>query len=145
MRRKMSAAYTVTGTARLYRTPDLRPRNNTAPYAPEVLTVMTTIGASLTINGQVTSREDITIHGRVIGEIAMEEGALLVAPTANIDARVRATRLTIHGTMAGDIAAAERVELTDTAAVSGTLLSPAVIMREGAFFNGAMVVDGSSR
>ena len=105
---------------------------------------MTTIGASLTINGQVTSREDITIHGRVIGEIAMEEGALLVAPTANVDARVRATRLTIHGTMAGDIAA-ERVELTGTAAVSGTLLSPAVIMREGAFFNGAMVVDGSSR
>jgi cytoskeletal protein CcmA (bactofilin family) len=105
---------------------------------------MTTIGASLTINGQVTSREDITIHGRVIGEISLE-GGLLVAPTANIDARVRATRLTIHGTMAGDIAAAERVELTGTAAVSGTLLSPAVIMREGAFFNGAMVVDGSSR
>jgi cytoskeletal protein CcmA (bactofilin family) len=106
---------------------------------------MTTIGASLTINGQVTSREDITIHGRVIGEIAMEGGALLVAPTANIDARVRATRLTIHGTMACDIAAAECVELTYTATVSGTLLSPAVIMREGAFFNGAMVIDGSSR
>jgi cytoskeletal protein CcmA (bactofilin family) len=106
---------------------------------------MTTIGASLTINGQVTSREDITIHGRVIGEIAMEEGSLLVAPTANIDARVRATRLTIRGTMAGDIAAAERVELTDTAFVSGTLLSPAVIIREGAFFNGAIVVDASSR
>ena len=106
---------------------------------------MTTIGASLTINGHVTSREDITIHGRVTGEIAMEEGALLVAPTANIDARVRVTRLTIHGTMAGDIAAAERVELTDTATVSGTLLSPAVIMREGARFNGAIAIEPSSR
>ena len=102
---------------------------------------MTTIGASLVINGQVTSHEDITIHGRVIGEISMEAGALLVAPTANIDARVRATKLTIHGTMAGDIAAAERVELTDTATVSGTLLAPAVVIREGAFFNGAIAVD----
>jgi len=101
---------------------------------------MTTIGASLIINGHVTSREDITIHGRVIGEISVESGALLVAPSANIDARVRATRLTIHGTMAGDIAAAERVELTDTATVSGTLLSPAVVIREGAFFNGAIAV-----
>jgi cytoskeletal protein CcmA (bactofilin family) len=36
---------------------------------------MTTIGASLIINGQVTSREDITIHGRVKGEISMEAGA----------------------------------------------------------------------
>jgi cytoskeletal protein CcmA (bactofilin family) len=102
---------------------------------------MTTIGASLIINGQVTSREDITIHGRVKGEIAMESGALFVAPSANIDASVRATRLTIHGTMAGDIAANERVELTDTANVSGTLLSPAVIMREGALFNGAIAVN----
>ena len=102
---------------------------------------MTTIGALLIIKGHVTSREDITIHGRVSGEIAMEQGALFVAPTANVDASVRVTRLTIHGTMAGDIAAAERVELTDTANVSGTLLSPAVVMREGAFFNGAIAVD----
>ena len=102
---------------------------------------MTTIGASLIINGQVTSREDITIHGRVTGEISMEAGSLLVAPTANVDARVRATRLTIHGTMAGDISAKERVELTDTASVSGTLLSPAVVMKEGAFFNGAIAID----
>lgn len=105
---------------------------------------MTTIGVSLVINGQMTSREDITIHGRVKGEISMDAGSLLVAPTANIDARVRATRLTIHGTMAGDIAAAERVELTDTASVSGTLLSPAVVMKEGAFFNGAIAVDRQS-
>jgi cytoskeletal protein CcmA (bactofilin family) len=105
---------------------------------------MTTIGASLVINGQVTSREDITIHGRVKGEISMEAGSLLVAPTAKIDARVRATRLTIHGTIAGDISAAERVELTDTASVSGTLLSPAVVMKDGAFFNGAIAVGRNS-
>ena len=106
---------------------------------------MTTIGASLVINGQVTSREDITIHGRVTGEISMEAGALLVAPTAKIDARVRAPRLTVHGTISGDIAAAERVELTDTASVSGTLLAPAVVMRDGAFFKGAIAVERHSK
>jgi cytoskeletal protein CcmA (bactofilin family) len=106
---------------------------------------MTTIGASLIINGHVTSREDITIHGRVTGEIAMEEGALLVAPSARIDARVRVTRLTVHGTMAGDITAAERVELADTAAVSGTLSSRTVVIKDGAFFNGAIAIDASSR
>jgi len=29
--------------------------------------------------------------------------------------------------------------------VSGTLLSPAVVMREGAFFNGAIAVDRHSK
>jgi cytoskeletal protein CcmA (bactofilin family) len=102
---------------------------------------VTTIGASLTINGHVTSQEDITIHGRVIGEIAMKQGALFVAPSASIEAKIQATNLMIHGTMKGDIAA-ERVELTDTASVSGTLLSPKVIMRDGAFFNGAIAAGG---
>jgi cytoskeletal protein CcmA (bactofilin family) len=37
------------------------------------------------------------------------------------------------------------VELTDTASVSGTLLAPAVVMKEGAFFNGAIAVDRNSK
>jgi cytoskeletal protein CcmA (bactofilin family) len=53
--------------------------------------------------------------------------------------------LTIHGTISGDIAAAERVELTDTASVSGTLLSPTVVMRDGAFFTGAIAVERHSK
>ena len=120
-------------------------QHSAGAHSSGTVRTMTTIGASLTINGHISSSEDITIHGRVIGEIAMNEGALLVAPTANIDARIRVTKLTIHGTIAGDIAAAERVELTDTATVSGTLLSPAVIIRDGARFNGAIAVDRSSR
>ena len=58
---------------------------------------MTTIGASLIINGEVTSHEDITIHGKVAGRIAMEEGALLIAPSANVEAEALVSRLTIHG------------------------------------------------
>jgi len=49
---------------------------------------MTTIGTSLVITGEVTSREDITIHGQVKGAISMVEGSLLVAPTARLDADV---------------------------------------------------------
>ena len=102
---------------------------------------MTTIGASLVITGQVTSREDMTVHGRIKGQISMDEGALLVAPTANVEAEIQVVRLTIHGTFSGDIAAGERVELTPTATVNGTLLAPAVILREGAMFNGSIEVE----
>ena len=102
---------------------------------------MTTIGTSLVIKGHVTSREDITIHGQVKGQISMTEGSLLVAPTARIEADVDATTLTIHGTFAGNVAAGQRVELTPTATVTGTLVAPAVILREGATFNGAIQVD----
>jgi cytoskeletal protein CcmA (bactofilin family) len=102
---------------------------------------MTTIGASLVITGEVTSKEDITVHGQVKGQISMVEGALLVAPTGRIEADIDVTSATIHGNISGKLAAGERVELTPTATVKGTLISPAVILREGATFNGRIQVE----
>jgi cytoskeletal protein CcmA (bactofilin family) len=106
---------------------------------------MTTIGASLIITGEVTSREDITINGRVKGQISMEEGGLLVGPGANVEAEIHGARVIVHGTFSGDIAAAERVELMPTATVTGTLLSPVVRLQDGAIFNGAIQVERSAK
>ena len=97
---------------------------------------MTTIGPSLLITGEITCQEDITIHGRVKGQIRMQGGgALLVAPKGHVEANVQGSRVTIHGSLTGDVAA-EHVELTQTAEVSGTITSPVVVLQEGAKFNG---------
>ena len=101
---------------------------------------MTTIGASLVITGEVTSREDMTVHGQIKGQISMESGGLLIGPSANVEADVHVARVIIHGTLVGDVAASERVELMPTATVTGTLLSPAVLLHEGALFNGAIEI-----
>lgn len=107
--------------------------------------IMTTIGASLVINGDVTSHEDVTIHGTVKGKISMQGGALLVAPTANVHADAQGSRVTIHGAFSGDVTAAERVELSSTANVQGTVLAPAVVLHDGAVFNGVMEVSGRAK
>ena len=106
---------------------------------------MTTIGTSLVITGEVTSKEDITIHGQVKGQISIVEGSLLVAPTARLEADVHVPTVTVHGTISGNVAAGERVELTPTATVKGTLVAPAVILREGATFNGKIQVEKKGR
>ena len=105
---------------------------------------MTTIGPSLTITGEVTSQEDITLHGRLKGQIHMAGGALLVAPKGSVDAEVKGTRVTIHGAVAGNVAATERIELTPTAAVTGTLSTPSVVLQEGATFHGRIEMARSS-
>ena len=102
---------------------------------------MTTIGTSLTIKGEVVSHEDVTIHGNVNGKISMHGGSLLVASSANVQAEAHVDRLKIDGTFSGDIAATERVELADTAQVNGTLLSPAIVVHDGAVFNGMIEVN----
>ena len=96
---------------------------------------MTTIGPSLVITGDVTSQEDVTIHGHVKGHIHMTQGALLLAPKGSVEADVHGTNITIHGAVTGDVAAA-RIELTPTAAVTGTLTGPSIVLQEGATFNG---------
>jgi cytoskeletal protein CcmA (bactofilin family) len=105
---------------------------------------MTTIGPSLLITGEITSQEDITIHGRIKGQIRMQEGALLLAPKAHVDADVHGGRITIHGTLAGNVAATERIELTATADVNGTLTAAAIVLQEGALFNGLVDIDQRS-
>jgi cytoskeletal protein CcmA (bactofilin family) len=106
---------------------------------------MTTIGPSLNITGEITSQEDMTIHGKVNGKISVQGAALLIAESANVQAEAQVSRVTIHGTYAGDVTAVERVELTKTANVNGTLIAPAVVIHDGAVFNGMIEVNGRNK
>ena len=102
---------------------------------------MTTIGASLSITGEVSSNEDVTIHGQVNGKITMHGGSLLVSPTGKVKAAANVGNISIQGSYSGDLAATQRVELVNTAKVSGTVVGPAIVMHEGAVFNGMIEID----
>jgi cytoskeletal protein CcmA (bactofilin family) len=97
---------------------------------------MTTLGPSLTVTGDIISQEDITVHGTVKGTITMQQGALVIAPAGKAEANVEGSIITVNGTVSGDLVARDRLELTDTAHVSGTITAPSLVLREGAVFNG---------
>jgi cytoskeletal protein CcmA (bactofilin family) len=103
---------------------------------------MTTLGPSLTITGDVTSQEDMTIHGKVNGKIDMQQGVLVVAQTGMAEANVQGTKVTVHGKVSGDITVTETVELSETANVSGTITAPSLVLKEGAIFNGMIDMSG---
>ncbi len=106
---------------------------------------MTTIGPSLLITGEVTSQEDITVHGTVKGHINMESGALRVAQGGHVDAEVRGSSVTIDGSLDGSVTVLSRVELMPNAKVSGTLTTPAVVLHDGALFNGLIDMDRQAK
>lgn len=97
---------------------------------------MTTLGPSLTLTGDITSNEDITVHGTVKGTITMQQGALVIAPAGKANAKLAGSTITVHGTVSGDVTASTKVELTDTAHVDGTITAPSLVLRDGAVFNG---------
>jgi cytoskeletal protein CcmA (bactofilin family) len=102
---------------------------------------MTTIGATITIKGELSSNEDIVLEGRVSGQILMRDAAVTVARQAVVDADVRGTRVRVLGSVNGSIAASERIELTTTATVVGSLSANQVVLEEGTSFNGRIDMD----
>jgi len=104
---------------------------------------MTTLGPSLIVTGDITSNEDITVHGTVKGTLTMQQGALVIAPSGKADANLEGSTITVHGTVSGDLSATTKLELTDTAHVSGTISAPSLVLREGATFNG--IIDMATK
>lgn len=102
---------------------------------------MTRIGTTIVITGEITSNEDVTVEGRVDGQVLVRDAALTIGERAELKADVRGARVTVRGTVNGAISATERIELAATATVDGSLSANRVILAEGAHFNGRIDMD----
>lgn len=95
----------------------------------------TVIGQSILINGKLTGDEDLTVQGRVEGEISLTR-TLIVEPSGIVKADVEVKNAIISGVVVGNITATESVELTKEGRMVGDIHSPRVIIVDGASFRG---------
>jgi cytoskeletal protein CcmA (bactofilin family) len=102
---------------------------------------MTSIGATIVITGEMTSGEDVTVDGRIDGQLLVREAALTIGERAQVQADVRGARVLVRGLVSGAISASERIELTATATVEGSLSANRVVVADGARFNGRIDMD----
>ena len=102
---------------------------------------MTTIGPSIAISGELSSTEDITVQGRVKGQVVVKDAALTIGEQAQLHADVRGMRVLVQGHLKGSIVASERIELAPSAAVEGSLSANLVVLTDGTHFNGRIDMD----
>ena len=102
---------------------------------------MTTIGPTIVISGELASSEEITIQGRVNGQVTVRDAALTIGEHAQLKADIRGGRVLVKGSLKGSIVASERIELTPTATVEGSLSANRVVLADGARFNGGIDMD----
>jgi cytoskeletal protein CcmA (bactofilin family) len=79
----------------------------------------------------------LRIDGHFTGRVRSEKGALIVSAGGVVDANVAVASAKINGTVNGDIVATERIELGRSARVHGNIQTPALVIDEGAVFEGA--------
>ena len=102
-----------------------------------------TIGKSICIRGELTGDEDLTIEGKVEGKIDLSAHNLTIGSTGRIEAEVGAKKVIVEGEITGNIAASEKVELTASGRVKGDIVSPRVVIADGAQFKGLVDMSDS--
>ncbi|HLK99263.1 MAG TPA: polymer-forming cytoskeletal protein [Myxococcaceae bacterium] len=95
----------------------------------------TVVGPSILISGKLTGDEDLTVRGRVEGELTLSK-ALIVETTGVVKANVAVKNAIVSGVVVGNINATESVELTREGRMVGDIRAPRVIIVDGASFRG---------
>ena len=89
--------------------------------------------------GELEFEDTMRIDGRFNGKI-VSKNELIVGESAHIDGDIHVGRIAISGTVVGKIVAAQRVEIHRSGKVYSDIDTPALIIEEGAIFQGNCVM-----
>jgi cytoskeletal protein CcmA (bactofilin family) len=95
------------------------------------------IDAQTTIDGTVTTRDDLLVEGRATGAINCG-GALYVAEGAEVDATVEAGAVVVAGVLGGTIRCNGRLEIRPTGIVRARVDTARLVILEGGIYEGQL-------
>ncbi len=96
------------------------------------------------IIGKLSFEGPTRIDGNVDGEISVKD-SLMIGETAVVTAQIEAASIIVAGKVSGEIVAHQRVEIRPSGKLSGKLITPLLVVHEGALFDGhcSMQPDGA--
>jgi len=100
----------------------------------------TVIGAGITVEGEITTDEDVVVAGTVRGKLSAKE-SVTIEHGATVEADVAGGSLVVAGSLTGNVTANERVDLQSGARVIGNVKAARVTIADGAQFKGSVDMD----
>ncbi len=99
------------------------------------------IGPSIQVKGELIGNEDLVIEGKVEGVVRLKDHHLTIGNQANIQATLEAKGIRVEGKVKGDVVASEKVELASGSALLGDIVSPRIVISDGARFKGSVDME----
>ncbi|MFY9607761.1 MAG: polymer-forming cytoskeletal protein [Blastocatellia bacterium] len=96
------------------------------------------IGNGIEITGDIAFSDRLQVDGRVSGTITSEGGTLIIGESGQLDAKIDVGVCVIHGTLNGNLTARTKAEIRRTGRVVGDVMTPVLLVEEGAIFNGVI-------
>ena len=106
------------------------------------------IGASTSIEGDITFSGGLRVDGRVHGNVVAaegESGTLVVSELAQIEGEIRVSHVVINGAVIGPVHASEYVELQPKANVTGDVYYKTIEMHLGAVVQGRLSYENEGK
>jgi cytoskeletal protein CcmA (bactofilin family) len=103
---------------------------------------VTVVGQGARLEGTIVSAGSLRIDGQVKGKISAE-GDVSLSPQSQVEADIQAQSVTVAGKYRGNVVVRNRAELARGGRVDGNITSKALIVAEGAVFNGQSIMDQS--
>jgi cytoskeletal protein CcmA (bactofilin family) len=99
------------------------------------------IGASISIVGDVTGGEDLTILGKVEGKIDLLQHSVTIGQSGRVKADIHARFVSVAGEVHGNLVAGEQIVIRKTATMLGNLTAPRVGLEDGCCFRGSVEME----
>ncbi|MEO6815382.1 MAG: polymer-forming cytoskeletal protein [Edaphobacter sp.] len=96
----------------------------------------TVIGKSVVVRGDISGKEDLYLDCDIEGTITLPENRLTVGPDARIVANVTVGDLIVFGRLTGNVHASGRVDLRQSASVTGDIIAGRLSIEESAVLKG---------
>ena len=95
------------------------------------------VGNGTTLTGEANFKGMLRVDGGLSGRVSSADGTLIVSTNGKVDANVEVAVAQIFGTVNGDIIATKRIEMGRVAKVTGNIQTPALVIEQGALFEGS--------
>ena len=100
----------------------------------------TVIGPGITIEGEVTSDDEVVVGGVLRGKLEVA-GPVTVDSGGVVEADIGAQSVAISGRVTGNVVAADRIDLLDGGRLIGDVKAARLTIADGAMFKGNVDMD----
>jgi cytoskeletal protein CcmA (bactofilin family) len=96
----------------------------------------TVIGKSVVVRGDISGQEDLYLDCDIEGTITLSDNRLTIGPEARIVADVTVRDLVVFGKLTGNVHATGRVDLRQSASLTGDIVAGRLSIEESAVLKG---------
>jgi cytoskeletal protein CcmA (bactofilin family) len=118
-------------------TPPMRTTVTTPPPATASTRSTAVIGPSMSMKGEIRTREELVVEGEVEG-LLESHSSITIGPNGKVRANIKAREVAIFGAVKGNVEVSEKIAIRGKGSLVGDIKTAGISIDDGAYFKGSI-------